>query len=160
MIMHASLSLCVPVRAWLTGRALAPQTIAKTSGNHCVCIFPLVLSRQGCTNGICSDKQRPSMALIPCNWGWITICSPALHKGLFSKLRAGVSLIWTSSLGGPCRSGSWCILLSRLFFHSERWLIPSFSRISHRVSFFYSVALTIELCRSRRSINEIGRDIL
>lgn len=59
----------------------------RISRNRCEPVFSSPLPRLSVrrVNSICSDKQRPSMALIPCNWGWITICSPTLHKGVYSS---------------------------------------------------------------------------
>lgn len=83
MIRVEYLSLRASARAWLKGQPRFLKQIAKTSRNRCELVFSLVLSARR-VNSICNDKQRPSMALIPCNWGWITICSPALHKGVYT----------------------------------------------------------------------------
>lgn len=72
-----------------TGSASIPETNRGESRGIVASPFfpppPLLWFSARRVNSICSDKQRPSMALIPCNWGWITICSPTLHKGVYSS---------------------------------------------------------------------------
>lgn len=72
-----------------TGSASIPETNRGESRGIVASPFfpppPLLWFSARRVNSICSDKQRPNMALIPCNWGWITICSPTLHKGVYSS---------------------------------------------------------------------------
>lgn len=83
---------CISARAWL--RQGQPRFLKQIAENleeslRARFFLPLLLPRLRLSarrvNSICSDKQRPNMALIPCNWGWITICSPTLHKGVYSS---------------------------------------------------------------------------
>lgn len=151
---RGSLPLCI-CSCVTHGTLSAPQTIAKTSGNHCECIFSLVLLQQGCTNGICNDERRPSMSLIPCNWGWITICSPALHKGLCSELQTCARRFeyYVYGLSRPCRSGSCCTLFSWLRFTWKRSILDFEGFL--RSMLFYSKPFTIDSTLETRSLRLI-----
>lgn len=92
------------------------KQIAKTSRNRCELVFSLVLSARR-VNSICNDKQRPSMALIPCNWGWITICSPALHKGVYTVFADSNGRVDSTKRVGQGRG----YIILRLFLISKNW---------------------------------------